>query len=634
MNQPQCQYVDSAFGSTANRNKVIRLADVGRLLPTDRREVYLTWHRFPEAYLQHWTATNSRSVRGYDGTSYADFLPLDFDGQDIAAVYHQVRDFVAQLETIYGADTGNGVRLYWSGGKGFHVLLDAALFGGWTPHPALAGHLKQLATRLIGDRPGFDSSIYDVNRLLRLPNTLHGGSGLWKVPLTRTELFDLSVEGIRTLAIEPREVAFPTWGDCLPAQGLVDLWQAVRQPAQVAVPPAEVGRFVLFPRGMKEGEGRDNQAFAIARFCRKHGWPQVRTLELLALWNEAQHEPLAEAVLAQKAASTYRMAEETPVETPVLNAQELADAYGRHVAKLQGRRIALGLPRVDERIRCIVPGEVCTLIARSGVGKTMLAQNIVRNICRASPEIVSLFASLEQPDSMVFERYAQMALEEPGSVVEREWQQSDANRMEIRGAVIELLGTHAYTAVQGLGLDGLHRVVGLTRERASRPVDVLVVDYLGLIQMGGMGRSLYEQVSTCARALKQFAKEQDLSLILLCQVGRLAGEDGSEPLTTSSARESGAVEESADVLLGLYRPFLHRVDSAGNDIDTYVSVQILKNRKGPEGETFDYRLDRRSLRITGDGELVREETPATKTTRTWPPTHTAVRCGNAHANNA
>ena len=355
---------------------------------------------------------------------------------------------------------------------------------------------------------------------------------------------------------------------------------------------------------------------------------------MLALWNEAQHEPLAEAVLAQKAASTYRMAEETPVETPVLNAQELADAYGRHVAKLQGRRIALGLPRVDERIRCIVPGEVCTLIARSGVGKTMLAQNIVRNICRASPEIVSLFASLEQPDSMVFERYAQMALEEPGSVVEREWQQSDANRMEIRGAVIELLGTHAYTAVQGLGLDGLHRVVGLTRERASRPVDVLVVDYLGLIQMGGMGRSLYEQVSTCARALKQFAKEQDLSLILLCQVGRLAGEDGSEPLTTSSARESGAVEESADVLLGLYRPFLHRVDSAGNDIDTYVSVQILKNRKGPEGETFDYRLDRRSLRITGDGELVREETPATKTTRTWPPTHTAVRCGNAHANNA
>lgn len=632
MNQPQCQYVDSAFGSTANRNRVIRLADVARLLPADRREIYLTWHRFPEAYLQHWN-TGNRSVRGYQGTSYADFLPLDFDGQDIEAVHRQVKDFVAQLEAVYGVDTAHGVRLYWSGGKGFHVLMDAALFGGWTPHPELAGYLKRLATRLIGDRPGFDPSIYDVNRLLRLPNTVHGGSGLWKVPVTRSELFDCTVEQIRALVAAPREevqASLPIWGDCLPAPALVELWQACRQPERPPAPAAPES-FVLFPRGMVEGEGRDNQAFAIARYCRKHGWPQARTLELLQLWNEAQRDPLDTVVLEQKAESTYRLAETPAEQTAILSPEELADAYGRHVSQLQGRRITLGMLRVDDRIRCIFPGEVCTLIARSGVGKTLLAQNLIRNICRSNPEIVSLFASLEQPDSMVFERYAQMALEMSGRAIEEGWQMDEDTRREIRGEVCNLLGRHTYTVVQGLNLHHLHEVVQRTAERAGRPVDVLIIDYLGMLLMEGMGRSLYEQVSTCVRALKQFAKQANLSLLLLCQVSRQAGEDGSEPLTKSSARESGAVEESADFLLGLYRPYLNRVDSNGNDIDTRIAVQILKNRKGREGETFDFHFDRRSLRITGDGDLYRDDPPTGKMSRRWPPQDSPQT--TVHANN-
>ena len=79
-------------------------------------------------------------------------------------------------------------------------------------------------------------------------------------------------------------------------------------------------------------------------------------------------------------------------------------------------------------------------------------------------------------------------------------------------------------------------------------------------------------------------------MICLCQVSRAGGDDGSQRLTINSARESGAIEESADFLLGLYRG-----DLKGDD--RTITVQILKNRKGQQGIEFTFEFDKTSLRI-------------------------------------
>lgn len=638
MDQPHCKYIDTAVGNLFDRNNVILVSELPQRMPTDRCEVYATWRRFPEGYRDHWQSTLNEkgkpTVAGYAGPSYSDFLPLDFDGPDLEKVLEQVRNFLQQLQVAFDIDETVGIRTYFSGAKGFHVLLDAELFGGWVPSPGLSAQQKKLACRLMSDQEGFDSTIYDTSRLFRLPNTQHGGSHLWKVPLSIDEvLYKCSIEDIKKLAAGPRDIVFPSWGDCSPASALAEIWRNIQKPihpVKKETPGFAPDGFTLFPTHLKEGEGRDNAAFAIARYCRKRGWPETRTLELLHLWDSAQDEPLGGIVLEQKLHSTYRMVDVAVDSSALLTPSQLADAYGQHIEKLKGRRISLGLPNVDHRIRCIVPGEVCVLLARSGVGKTMLAQNIIRNVSRNNPQVISLFASLEQPSSMCFERYAQMALNETGSDIERTWGESETGREGIRRAVMDMLGENALTYVESTSLDKLGELVSLAQQIKGHPVDLLLIDYLGMIGLEGMGRTLYEQMSNLSRGLKGFAKAQDLSLILLCQVGRTSGEDGNMPLTKSSGRDTGAIEESADIELGLYRPWLNQVDTDGNDIDNILSVQILKNRKGREGETFDFALDRRSVIISGEGKLQISEFKPPKNNGRQLPEGRTENTGNLH----
>ncbi len=600
MKHPEYNFVDTAIGGPQGRNNVIELGQWGARMPADKHEVYCTWHRFPQAYLDHFQG-NEQSVSGYNGQSYADFLPFDFDGEDLDAVLETVRLVLRDMELRF--DVSNGVRAFFSGSKGFHILLDAELFGGWMPSVELSNNLKDLAEGLMRDYQGFDAAVYDKNRLLRCGNTQNNKSGLWKVPLTLDEIQTLSIEQIKELAVAERKIECPAWGDCEQSSALVELWNQTKAGPVKATRRADPTG--LWQRGLKEGDGRDNAAFALARMLRKKGLDESDALEILRLWDTQQADPLGDRVLEIKVGSTYRMSQSPVEQDSIMTPTQLAEAYHRHIENLKGRKILLGLPRVDRRIRGVVPGEICTIIARSGVGKTIIAQNIILNSSEANHESSSLFVSLEQPDSMCFERYAQMATGRPGRSIEEDWQELPNERENIRDAVVEKLGDRSLTYVNAATLDSLNTIVDQTEVILGSQLHLLVIDYLGYIGTDGHGRNLYEQLSNVARGLKQFAKSRELALVLLCQVGRTAGEDGKVPLTKSSARDTGAIEESADIMLGLYRPNMNEND------DTQIAVQILKNRKGMEGETYGYDLDRISLRITGEGEyLDSSEIPA------------------------
>ena len=81
----------------------------------------------------------------------------------------------------------------------------------------------------------------------------------------------------------------------------------------------------------------------------------------------------------------------------------------------------------------------------------------------------------------------------------------------------------------------------------------MVVDYLGLIG-GDRKLSTYDRVSTHARELQALAKRHDVALLILGQVNRAEGGDGSKELSLAAARDSGVVEEAADVVIGMWRP--------------------------------------------------------------------------------
>jgi KaiC/GvpD/RAD55 family RecA-like ATPase len=557
-------------------------------IPEDRRDCFATWHRFPEGYAEHVKAHGT--VSGYDGPSYADFLLIDFDGEDLALVHSQVREFLKVIELTYEIDGLLGVRVYFSGAKGFHVCLSSVLFGGWGPSPELHGQLKELS-RLVTDGFEVDTAIYDQNRLLRVPNTVNSKSGLYKIPLEIRLVLHQSIDDIRLLAESSCDVTQPDWDDVSPSQVCQDLWERVRRQKPHKGSSVDVGE--LFPRGLREGDGRDNQAFKIARYCRDHGFPEAITDQLLAIWDLAQTDPLGRKVLDQKVRSAYSRLDGASSpdlsEDDILGPDELAQQYDAHIEKLSSSKISLGLGPVDGRLRGICRGEVTTIIAKPGAGKTALVQNILRHVADAH-DTTTLFCSLEQPLAQVFERYAQMGYGRSGEEIERGWEEPEQREL-IATTVRADLGKRTLTCGKNLSLAQLDQALDLAAAKAGEPVSVLALDYLGLLDTRDLDKTLYGQASRAARELKNLAKRRDVAVLCLCQVGRSAGEDASAQLSIHSARESGAIEESADFLLGLYRPDLHGEDRT-------INIQILKNRKGEEGVEFSFDFDKTSLRIT------------------------------------
>lgn len=583
-------YVDTAFGNVSYRNNVMRVQDVNRGIPEDRKSCYATWHRFPKVYQEHCEKTGS--VKGYRGPSYADFLPFDFDSDDLAVSLEKVRDFLRMLEVSYEVDGLCGVRVWFSGKKGFHVGLSSVLFGGWGPAVDLAEKLRILS-KIVGQGFDLDSKIYDQNRMLRMQNTLHAESGLWKIPLSPMEVIVEPIETIQAWASQTRQVEWPDWYDVMPKAPLVQVWESIKKGQHRNEKKEQTG--TIFTAGMRDGDGRDNQAFLIARFLRDNGLKPQAAVKVLEFWDGQQEEALGLETVQDKVRSAYSTLEGPEEKRVTVEAlkrvSDLAAEYMAYVETLRARKICLGYTDVDKLLRGIAPGEVCTVIARTGVGKSAFLQNVLKHVAKTQPHVESVFCSMEQPLAQCFERWAQMTALLPGREIEEGWHDA-VYRESILGVMFETFGDRVMTCgIPGLSLEELGDVVDCAEEKTGRKVNLLGLDYLGLMEMSDLDRTAYGQVSKAARMLKTFAKARDIALLVLCQVHRGSGEEESTPLTIHSARESGAIEESADFLLGLYVK------------EEKLAIQVLKNRKGQKGE-FLLNFDRQSMRISQDSEMV------------------------------
>lgn len=175
----------------------------------DEREAYLSHFAFSPAMQSHYAA-NRHSVAGFVGPCWARWLTMDIDRADLADALADARRLVAFLHRRYPEAEGD-VPIYFSGGKGFHVLIELA----HKPPPAVGFHrtARALAESLAG-RAGvrIDSAIYDIAHIIRLPNTRHPRTGLFKRRIDAEALFALDIDGIRRHAAHGA-------GDGLPAVG-------------------------------------------------------------------------------------------------------------------------------------------------------------------------------------------------------------------------------------------------------------------------------------------------------------------------------------------------------------------------------------------------------------------------------
>lgn len=229
-------YVDSAVGGWNHRNRIV---DWREFHPSpDAVDAGCTYFRYAADILEH--VRTHKSIRGYTGPVYTDRVPIDLDRDgDLAGALFDARALIEHCAARWDIE---GVRVHFSGSKGFSLEIPSTYFGGFEPSPDLPVRLRRAVETLVaGSGVGsVDFSIYEPLRLWRAPNTVNSRSGLHKIPLTVHELLNVGADDIAALAACPRQVDVPSDDDWNPRPELVELWEATPTP-----PPREKKNIVV-----------------------------------------------------------------------------------------------------------------------------------------------------------------------------------------------------------------------------------------------------------------------------------------------------------------------------------------------------------------------------------------------------
>jgi replicative DNA helicase len=236
--------------------------------------------------------------------------------------------------------------------------------------------------------------------------------------------------------------------------------------------------------------------------------------------------------------------------------------------------IQCGFPEIDRITRGFQKSEMIVIGARPSIGKTALALNMAANIA-FQHRIPTAFFSLEMRDTLLGMRF----LSSEAQIDMREMRaQLEAERGRSYQTIINA-AERIYKAPLFIEDASNMKLMDLRTQarhiRRKEKVEIIFIDYLGLIDnQNGLPR--FEQVSEISRSIKSLARELDIPIVVLSQVGR--GSEGVAP-TIANLRDSGSVEQDADVVILLHRERKLAPDSEHNYFET--DIDIAKNRNGP-----------------------------------------------------
>lgn len=262
--------------------------------------------------------------------------------------------------------------------------------------------------------------------------------------------------------------------------------------------------------------------------------------------------------LAQKADG----GKEPPIETIIQIAVNRLEERIKSGVVVSG--IPTGFPRLDEKIRGLNPSKLIILAARPSMGKTGLAMNIATNVAMQSQKPV-LFFSLEMEPEDIMERTLISLAESADSI------------SAIRHAAGQI--PNHLRIIDRPNLSPVQLRAAITRHKLElKEIGLVVVDYLQL--MSGKGNSTYERVSGISRELKLISREFKIPLLCLAQLSRETEKRQDKRPALGDLRDSGAIEQDADIVLFIYRDEYY---NPSTDRKNIADIILAKNRGGPVG---------------------------------------------------
>jgi replicative DNA helicase len=257
---------------------------------------------------------------------------------------------------------------------------------------------------------------------------------------------------------------------------------------------------------------------------------------------------------------------------------ERLDALYRSGTAMTG--VSTGFTDLDRMTSGMHPAELIIVAGRPSMGKTSFAMNIVESVAIRARQPVAVF-SMEMPaEQLALRMISSLGRVDAHRV--RTGQLHDDDWPRVTSAVT-LLGEADIFIDDTPSLSPMDLRARARRLKRQHGLGLIVVDYLQLMQVPGAKENRVLEISEISRSLKALAKELSVPVIALSQLNRSLETRPNKRPVMSDLRESGAIEQDADVILFIYRDEVYNEDSADKG---KAEIIIAKQRNGPIGHLF------------------------------------------------
>ncbi len=265
--------------------------------------------------------------------------------------------------------------------------------------------------------------------------------------------------------------------------------------------------------------------------------------------------------------------------TPI---QEVLRAYYERIGYLyahQGEMIGVpsGFTKLDRILGGMQRSDLLILAARPGVGKTSLLLGLAATAARRYHQRVAVF-SLEMSNEQIVQRLvaADTGIDSQrlrtGQITADEWPRLEHTRTNLNALSIYLDDTPAITTSEFR--------TKCRRMAAEHGVDLIMVDYLQLMEGDRRVENRVQEISGISRALKQVARELNVPVLAASQLSRAVETRSDKRPMLSDLRESGSIEQDADVVMFIYRDDMYNPESEHPNLAELI---VAKHRNGPTG---------------------------------------------------
>jgi len=239
--------------------------------------------------------------------------------------------------------------------------------------------------------------------------------------------------------------------------------------------------------------------------------------------------------------------------------------------------IASGLTYLDNMLSGFQKSDLIILAGRPSMGKTALALSMARNSAVDFKHSVGIF-SLEMSNQQLAERLitsearVDSHLVRTGRLPKSEWKNLATAAGTLSEAPIYI--------DDSASLNILELRAKARKLKSEKDIDILFVDYLQLLNQEGRSESRQQEISFISRSLKALAKELNIPIVALSQLSRAVESRSEHRPIMSDLRESGAIEQDADIVLFIYRKYVYSKDELDKGL---AEIIIAKHRNGPTG---------------------------------------------------